>query len=150
MQTRLEGLLATVLLATTLVSCSITRSVEPLPAMQLDQVYVLDNPAVFMESFRPALVKQLNERGIKTTVFTGSPPPACRYRLEYVANWQWDINMYVTYIELRIYDVDHKIGSAIYNARNGGGRPDKFGPAEDKLSSILTPLFEHVTAPPAP
>lgn len=127
-----------------LASCSITRTIDPLPECEIREIYVLDNPEVMMEGFRVELERQLAERGLTTHVYTDAPPAECRYRLEYTANWKWDMAMYVSYIELRVYDHSERIGRAIYDSRRGGGRMDKFGSTADKLASVIEPLFASV------
>jgi hypothetical protein len=53
--------------------------------------------------------------------------------------------MFVSYIELRVYDQAHRIGRAVYDSRRGGARMDKFGSTADKLASVIEPLFASVT-----
>ena len=137
------------LLALALSGCSITKSIDPIKA-EITQVCVLDNPKVFMDEFQPELQRQIEEKGFPTKVYSGARPADCSHHLEYTANWQWDMAMYLTYAEFRVYDRMGLAGQAVYNARNGGGRLDKFGRTAEKIRPLLDELFGSATHGPIP
>jgi hypothetical protein len=127
--------------------CSITQSIDPIKA-QISQVCVLDNPKVFMKEFQPEMQKQIEEKGYPTKVYTGARPADCSHHLEYTANWQWDMAMYLTYAEMRVYDRVGLAGKAVYDARRGGGRLDKFGRTAEKIKPLVDELFGSASAAP--
>jgi hypothetical protein len=127
--------------------CSITQSIEPIKA-PISQVCVLDNPKVLMDGFQPELQKQIEQKGYPTKVYTGARPGDCSHHLEYTANWQWDMAMYLTYTEMRVYDHLGLAGQAVYDARRGGGRLDKFGRTAEKIKPLVDELFGSASAAP--
>lgn len=130
-----------------LTGCSITKSVEPIKA-PVSQVCVLDNPKVLMKEFQPELQRQIEEKGFPTKVYTGSRPDDCSHHLEYTANWYWDMAMYLTYAEMRVYDLRGLAGKAVYDARRGSGRLDKFGRTAEKIRPLVDELFGSATKAP--
>ena len=121
--------------------CAITQNVRPVTTQDIPLVCIQRNPEVFMSDFVTVLKSQVEATGIKARIYDGSEPPECRYRLEYTANWRWDLAMYLAYADLRVYDKDLLIGEANYDARAGGGRPDKFGATAGKLKELVDKLF---------
>jgi hypothetical protein len=127
-----------------LTACSITQTVEPIRSAQVSRVCVLNNTDVLMDDFQPEMQKQIELKGIPTQVYTGNRPSECSHHLEYSANWQWDMAVYLVYADLRIYDAQGLAGHAMYNARSGGGRLDKFGRTAEKLRPLIDELFGSV------
>jgi hypothetical protein len=124
--------------------CSIVRTVDPITT-KISDICIKRNPKVFMAGFLPELQTQIESYGISTRVFDDTAPNDCPFQLRYTANWAWDVTMYLTYAEIAVYENVHKqrIGRGIYDARDGGGRLDKFGPTANKLKTITEPLFGH-------
>jgi hypothetical protein len=61
--------------------------------------------------------------------------------MTYDVNWGWDLAVYLTYANLRIYEGLTPIGEATYDARDGDARFDKFGHTEEKLDPLLDQLL---------
>ena len=59
----------------------------------------------------------------------------------YTANWGWDLAMYMKYAEIKVYRGVALVGLAVYDATRGGGRPDKFINAENKIRELVDELF---------
>lgn len=128
--------------------CSITKTVDPIKPAQVTQVCVLDNKDILMDEYQPEVQRQIEAKRIPTKVYVGARPAECSHFLEYTANWQWDMAMYLTYAEFRVYDSKGMTGSAFYDARSGGGRLDKFGHTADKIRPLIDELFGAVTVGP--
>ena len=128
--------------------CSITKTVDPIKSAQVSQVCVLDNKDILMDDYQPEIQRQIEAKHIPTKVYVGGHPAECSHYLEYTANWQWDMAMYLTYAEFRVYDTKGMTGSAFYDARMGGGRLDKFGHTADKIRPLIDELFAGVTVGP--
>ncbi len=126
--------------------CSITQSIEPLDAVDVSLVCVLDNPEIHMAGFQPEMRELIEQRGIRTDVYSGSRPARCSHYLEHTANWKWDLAMYLSYADLRVYDAQGLAGQATYDARSGSGRMDKFGPTREKLAPLVDELFAQVNS----
>jgi hypothetical protein len=127
--------------ALALSACAITQTVRPVTDSHIDLLCIQRNPQVFMAEFVDVLRSDVEAQGIKARVYDGEPPAQCRYRMEYTANWRWDLAMYLAFAELRVYDKGLLIGEANYDARAGGGRPDKFGSTATKLKPLVDQLL---------
>lgn len=121
--------------------CSITTSVKPVGEGRVSDLCIRKNSRVLMEGFLPELEAQVHTHGVKTRTFDGDLASDCTYHLDYSANWGWDLAMYLTYAEIKVYNQLNLIGEAIYDARWGGGRLDKFGATSEKLKSLVDELF---------
>jgi hypothetical protein len=128
----------------TLSGCSISTTVKPVE-VKISEICIKNNPAVLMDGFLPELQAQIESHHIKTKIFDDVLRKDCPYQLEYVANWRWDIVMWLMYAELKVYENDSRktIGEAVYDAKWGGGRPDKFGPAANNLKTLTDTLFKN-------
>lgn len=122
--------------------CAINTTVKPVASDKLADVCIQRNDQVLMSAFLPELDAQLRGRGVKTRIVAAPAPSDCPQRLEYTANWAWDLAMYVTYMDIKIYDRTSLLGQATYDARHGGGRLDKFGPTGEKLKVLLDQLLK--------
>ncbi len=122
-------------------ACTITTRVQPIPRDTVKAVCIKENPAVWSKGFLPVLRAQFEGHGIVASVYTEDVPADCRHRVEYEANWYWDVAVYLQYADVRIFDGDRLIGRATYDARDAGARLDKFGPTARKLERIMTRLL---------
>jgi Short C-terminal domain len=138
--------LTLVIASLSLAGCSITQTVDPIKGTQASQVCVANNPKVHMDEFQPEVQRQIEARGIPTRAYSGTRPAECSLHLEYTANWAWDMAMYLTYAEFRVYDGAGLAGQAVYDARNGGARLDKFGTTAEKIRPLIEQLFGAVSA----
>jgi len=57
-----------------------------------------------------------------------SNPSDCHLSTQYIAQWKWDLIIYIFYAEIKAYEDDRMIGKALYDARKAG--LDKFINAE--------------------
>lgn len=129
-------------------ACTITRDVRPLPpATPLSPLCIEENDTVWSKEFLSMLRQEFARRGIQTSIYQGARPVECRYHLAYIANWSWDIAVYLVYANLRIYDADDLIGEVTYDARGGSGRFDKLGTTEGKLVPLIDELMKLNPAP---
>ncbi|MFC4311872.1 Sbal_3080 family lipoprotein [Steroidobacter flavus] len=133
-----------------LTGCSITRTVIPIESAQVSQVCVLENRDILMDEFQPEIQRQIEAKQIPTKVYTGTRPQECSHYLEYKANWQWDMGIYLKYAAFLVYDDRGLAGSAFYDARRGGSRLDKYGHTADKIRPLIDELFGSVSVGPVP
>lgn len=122
--------------------CSISQNVRPVNAPDIATICIKHNAETFMSDFEGELKAQVDAKGIKARVYVGDVPAECRYRLEYTANWHWDLAMYLVYADLRVYDRDLLIGEANYDSRGGGFNLGKFGHTSEKLKPLVEQLFK--------
>jgi hypothetical protein len=131
--------------ALAMTGCAITQNVRPVTAPDISLLCIKKNPEVMMSEFVTELKSQVEAKGMKARIYEGATPADCRHRIEYTANWRWDLAMYLVFADLRVYDKDLLIGQANYDARAGGGRMDKFGPTAGKLKGLVDELFARRT-----
>ena len=112
---------------TLLAGCSISTTVKPVANEKISQLCIMENQGVLMDGFLPELKTQVESYGIKAPSYAQALPADCVYHMEYSANWQWDLAMYLSYAELKVYKGNGMIGEAVYDARSGGANMDKFG-----------------------
>jgi hypothetical protein len=136
-----SAILGSVVLSLMLGGCAITTTVKPLANAKVSPLCIKKNPKVLMDGFLPELESQISSYGITTRSFVETLPIECVRSLEYTANWRWDMAMYLSYAELKIYENTTLIGEAVYDARSGSGRLDKFGTTAEKLKTLTEPLF---------
>lgn len=133
--------LALLALGLALAACSIDRNVAPVAPARIELLCIEQNANVLMADFEPTLKRLIEARGIPTRLYSGAQPPECRHVARYVANWRWDLAMYLYYVRIEVFE-DHKsIGSAEYDATLGGLNLDKFGSTESKLAPLVSQLF---------
>lgn len=97
-----------------------------------------------MEGLLPEIIAQLNEMGFPTEVYQDRAPDAAEFTMTYIANWAWDMAMYLTYFKLSLYQDSKLIGNVEYNAKSGGLNMNKFGRTADKIRPLLEELLAGV------
>jgi hypothetical protein len=153
MKTPLCRLLLLSLLAALLCGCEITQDVTPVePGVEIDKIYIVNNPRVLMEGFSDALAQEARDEGYEAEV-VDSPDlvPQGAYSLEYTANWSWDsawtMSMYLAYFQADLSRDGHTLGTVCYNATHGSQRLDKAGHTMDKVRPLLQELLANVRPP---
>lgn len=137
-----------VFLVVMLSACTISQNVSPVgDSIFIEKVYVKDNPKAHMKELVNELVTQIDELGFYSEKFEGNRPLDATHYIEYTANWAWDMAMYLTFFEAKLYDGAKLIGEVSYDARRGGGNMGKFGRTAEKIKPLLTELFEKVERP---
>tara|TARA_Y100000034_G_scaffold113632_1_gene148861 strand:+ start:84 stop:590 length:507 start_codon:yes stop_codon:yes gene_type:complete len=63
----------------------------------------------------------------------------------YVANWHWDLALYMAYANIWVTNVDQSKTIAQASYRTGGGL-DKFIDANDKIIELVDSMFQQVEA----
>lgn len=136
----MRGLTAVAALAV-LAGCTISQSVDPVKGAPITELCIQQNEAVAMEGFLPEVTRQIESRGIATRVYDGRTPDDCRHVMTYTANWRWDFAIYLEYARFDVRDGSQPIGSATYDATQGGLSGDKFGPTAEKIRPLMDRLF---------
>lgn len=135
-------LLSLVFILSFISGCAISKHVVPVDSTkQIDKIYVLQNPRVFMDDFHGILLSQLEELGFQAETYTGDLPPEARYHMTYTANWNWDIAMYLVYFRANLYDDGRTAGEIEYDSKLGGFNLNKFGTTENIVRPLLQELF---------
>lgn len=126
-----------------LVGCaSAVQRVSPVSKLEAKQICVVRNAAV-RQTFHDALELALGKRGYQVrTVPDGSTPAACPLVAQYVAHWRWDLALYMSYAELKVFHDQKQIGTALYDATAVLGT-SKFINGEEKLNELVGQLFPY-------
>lgn len=142
-------LLAGLLIAFTS-GCTITQNVKPVETSPtISTIYLQKNTNVHMEGLHPEIVQQLTTLGFQVVTFDTIRPPEAKYWMNYTANWQWDMAMYLTYFQVTLMDDGQVLGRAEYDARRGGANMGKFGKTAEKIRPLLIDLLQNVKRAPA-
>ena len=120
--------------------CSIKQHVEPAEISADAKVCIVENKDV-REGFLEQLTKVLDENEVIYTVTDLESARECEWKLTYVGRWSWDMALYMSYAEIRVYRLGVLDGEAVYDSTMGGGRPDKFIDAEPKIRELVEELM---------
>lgn len=140
MKIRLAAIVSVVVLA----GCAgAVQQVNPVSKIELKQMCVVQNPRVSQAGFLSAMEDALRQKGFEVRVVPqGSGPGTCPLVAEYTANWQWDLALYLAYAEIKVYQDQKQVGSAMYNARHVIGT-SKFIKGEEKVRELVGQLFPY-------
>jgi len=122
-------------------ACTIVQTVEPTDLSPSAELCIIENTTV-REGFLKEMEAVLGEMNIRyqvTDVTTAQT--RCAWTMTYVANWSWDLALYLAYADIRVYKNGLLDGEAIYDASGGSGNPGKFIDAETKIRELLNQLF---------
>ena len=139
MRFRLVFLLAVALV---FVGCStkVKQTVTPFKHTNVSKICMIDNPKV-KESFRDAYQRALEAKGYTVEIIDkGSQSNACEVTTRYTATWGWDLALYLSYAQLKVYKNGKDSGEAVYKVVFGG-TTGKFIDAEEKVIELVNQLF---------
>ncbi|MFC3284478.1 Sbal_3080 family lipoprotein [Litchfieldella rifensis] len=134
---------AAMLLVVSLVmsGCTIHQTVEPAQIDSGHRLCIVENPAV-REGFLPEFISVLERKNIAYEVVGDSAvPTSCEWVARYTANWSWDLALYMSYAEIKVYRNGSLDGEAIYDSTRGGANMNKFIDAETKIQELVDQLL---------
>lgn len=139
-----------ILAATFLASgCSIKQTVTPaeLSSEMTPEICLIPAEGL-REGFNTAYENLLKNKGFQTRQLPpGSSPSSCPLSTTYIGTWSWDLAIYMSYADIRVYQYGQQVGQAEYDSRWGGGRViDKFIIAEKKITELTNQLFPNGAA----
>lgn len=123
--------------------CSIKQQVKPteLSATLAPDICLIPGNGV-REGFTVAYGNALKDKGFSVrTLNTSASPSLCPLSSTFTGNWSWDLALYMSYADIRVFEHGRLVGHALYDARSGSGRPDKFISAESKIIELTDQLF---------
>jgi hypothetical protein len=123
--------------------CSIKQTVTP-AALSIEQPQeICLIPAEGLRAgFNATYTTELKNKGFHTRELpAGSPPSVCALSTTYIGEWSWDLALYMTYANIQVFENGRRVGQAEYDANWGGGRPDKFINAQNKIIEMTQQLF---------
>lgn len=120
--------------------CSINQHIETTEIPQETSLCIAENSTV-RAGFLAEVESVLADNNIEYRVIDQSAE-SCEWTLRYTARWTWDLALYMSYAELKVYHNGILDGEAIYDARHGSGRLDKFIDAEPKIRELVEGLIQ--------
>jgi hypothetical protein len=119
----------------------INQNVFPVGDAGIRELCIFKNTHV-RTSLLDSLIEKIEKRGISTRVLNASEDPVdCEHRMTYLARWSWDVALYMSYIELKVFRGEKLIGKAVYDATMGSDNLDKFIRADGKVEELVNALF---------
>lgn len=130
------------IVAVFLSACSIQQTVEKAEIPKGNALCIVENSDV-RDGFLKEFKSNLQSRNIPyQVVASGAVPDSCIWTATYVANWTWDLALYMSYAEIKIFNRGQLDGRAVYDSRKGGANLDKFIDAETKINELLNELLQ--------
>jgi hypothetical protein len=121
--------------------CAINQTVKPVERFADKKVCIIDNPAV-REGFLASYKQALESKGyVAQQMPANASIVECAITSTYTANWRWDLAMYMTYANIKVYNTGKPIGEAIYDANRAGLNTGKFINADHKIRELVDQLF---------
>lgn len=128
--------------------CTISQNVTPVETgTSIEKIYVKNNQQVHMKELVNEVVTQVKDLGFESESYDGVRPTGALHYITYTGNWQWDVAMYLTYFQAKLYEDGKVLGEVEYDARSGGGNMGKFGRTAEKIRPLLTELLQNVKSP---
>jgi hypothetical protein len=123
-------------------SCAISQNVEQAHIPNAAKLCVIENDRV-REGFLPELLGVLDEKGIGYVV-TGKHAASngCEWTLTYTARWSWDLAIYMSYAEIKVFRNGILDGKAIYDSTSGAFNLGKFIDSEPKIRELVEELMQ--------
>lgn len=123
-------------------ACTITQNIEPAEITKGSELCIIENADVragFLKEYRSVL----SSKGIDHIVVNeNSVPDSCEWTSTYVARWSWDLSLYMSYAEIKVFHNGSLDGEAKYDSTKGGGNPSKFIDAEPKIRELVNELMQ--------
>ncbi len=128
--------------------CTISQHVEQAEISNDAEVCIIENDAV-RKGFLPELEKVLHEKGIRYVVTDRQyANQNCEWTVTYVARWTWDLTIYMSYAEIKVFKNGVLDGEAVYDSTKGGANMSKFINAEPKIRELVDQLMQRESKHP--
>jgi hypothetical protein len=122
-------------------SCAINQSVEP-SAVAEDAVICIIEDADVREGFLEELTKVLDEKNVNHRVVDKQAALDCEWTMTYLGRWTWDLSLYMSYAEIKVFHNGQLDGQAVYDSTKGGFNLNKFIDAEPKIRELVDELMQ--------
>ncbi|MFV8782809.1 Sbal_3080 family lipoprotein [Microbulbifer sp. SA54] len=122
--------------------CSIQQAVEPSSVSSGHELCIIENGNV-REGFLNEFQSSLSANGIRNKVLpAGASLVDCEWTATYNARWTWDLALYMSFAEIKVYRNGAPDGSALYDSTRGGANMSKFIDAETKIRELVDQLLK--------
>jgi len=127
-------------------ACSIKQTVEQAEISNDAVLCIIENTDVrkgFLVEFQSALTaKSISHKVVDEKLI----PSDCEWTATYVANWTWDLALYMSYAEIKIFHNGNLDGEATYDSTRGAANMNKFIDAEPKIHELVNELMQYKSA----
>jgi hypothetical protein len=124
-----------------LAGCAIQQRVTPVNGLTTPEVCIIENIAV-RAGFSEELRNSLASKGYQARmVAANSPTSVCPVSVTYVGRWTWDLRLYMSYAEIKVFSAGQPAGEAVYDSTGGGATLSKFIDASVKIRELVDKLF---------
>jgi len=122
--------------------CAISQTVNPAGiTISGAEICIIEDTSV-KQGFLTEYRRWLEGRGaIVKTLPQRASIRDCPIVSTYLAKWSWDLTIYMSYAEIKVYQDGVLSGDALYDSRSGGGNMGKFIDAEEKIQELASQLF---------
>jgi hypothetical protein len=121
--------------------CSIKQDINAVSSIEGDEICIVNNPPV-RPGFLSAMNSELTNKGYKAKVIPqNSSYDSCPTVSTYHGLWSWDLAIYLSYANIKVFQNGEQAGEALYDARSGGGNMNKFINGEKKVRELTNLLF---------
>ena len=127
-------------------ACTITQNIEPAEITKNAEICIIENPAVRAGFLKEYLSVLSSKRIAYKMVNVADVPEDCEWTSPYTANWTWDLTIYMSYAEIKIFHKGSLDGQAIYDSRSGSSNMGKFIDAEPKVRELVNQLMQFKSA----
>lgn len=139
-------LLAVITASVVMSGCSIQQTIEKAELEKEAELCIVENSAVrkgFLAEFKTVLTSMnIPHRMVNAS----SIPASCEWTTTYVARWTWDLALYMSYAEIKVFRQGNLDGEAIYDSTHGGANMSKFIDAETKIRELVNELMQFKTS----
>lgn len=142
----MKKLLAVIAASIVISGCSIQQTIEKAELEKETELCIVENPAVregFLTEFKAVLTsKNIPHRMVSASFI----PVSCEWTTTYVARWNWDLALYMSYAEIKVFHKGNLDGKAIYDSTHGSASMGKFIDAEPKIRELVNQLMQFKTS----
>ena len=135
-------ILLTITISFIVSACSISQTVEQANLPDKAELCIVKNPKVregFLKEFEASLKrKNIPYRVVKHSFI----PHSCTWRATYTATWRWDLALYMSYAEIKIFHHKKLDGRAVYDSTRGSANLGKFIDAKSKIQDLVNELIQ--------
>ena len=137
----MRTVLAVSVVAALVSGCAINQKAAPVRLASSEEICVIEDPAV-RSTFTASYIRLLRDRGFTVKrLEEGANLTTCPITTTYTARWSHDFTIYLAFARLTVYRNGIQAGEAVYDAKGGGLRMDKWINADEKLSEMVDQLF---------
>jgi len=138
----MKYILGMVFLSIFFTGCSIKQEVKSIDSLDSKEVCIIKNDKVrdtFLEVYRNTLENKNYKVIVKEK--NSNDDQVCSIKSTYIANWRWDLAMYMAYAKISVFQNDKLVGEALYDSLSGGANMGKFINADNKIKELIEELY---------